>query len=129
MQQVLRWKYSLTTVGHKTIKLNFLQIFLMFWKLTIIDNYQAKFFSFLLVFSFASKLWTSVSRWNVRDGGNPRWVGHTWWPTRNGSSADGRETPPCAEKSFLETMKSFKMSYYYKFVFLYIEINNRYLVK
>ena len=111
MRQVLGLKFSFTTFGHKTIQQNFSwNTFIFLKKIIIKDKYQAKLFCFLLIFSFCrfgietviSKLWTSVSWSNVRDGcagGNPRWTGHTWWPTPNGSRTDGRETPPCAEKS------------------------------
>ena len=118
----------------------YLEIFLIFWKINIIDKYQTELFLFSACFLIwliwyqknYFKLWISISRSNLRDGCNGvnhRWPGHTRWPTWNGSRMDGRKTPPCAEKNILETIKSFLISDYYKFVFLDTEVNNSCLMK
>ena len=139
MRQVLRWKYSLTTWGHKTIQQNFPWNILNFLKNNYNKKYQAKLFCFILVFSLGrfgiekiiSKLWTSISRSNVGNKYNlgiPG-VAQTHMMTHTKREPRGRpRDPSLCRKTILETTKSLLISYYYKFVFLHIEINKSWLL-
>ena len=112
----------------------------MVGKTKIKDKYQAKTFCFLLVFSFGqfdieqiiSKHRISLSLSNVGNKYNlgiPE-VAKTQLMTNMKREPRGRLRDPfLCRKIILETIKSFTISAYYNFVFLYIEIDTSCLVK
>ena len=108
IHHILRWKYCLTTLGHKTIPQKFPFNILFFLKNEYLRKMSGPFlFVFyrfchctdLILFQNFRPVYLGQKSAGEATFASPVGPRHTWWPTRNGSRADGRKTPFCAEKN------------------------------
>ena len=121
MWQVLRLKYKLTTLGHKTIKKNFLLNMCTVLKYKIYKiNVRPFLFSFLIgsigIGKMISKLRKSISWLNVGNKYNLRTPGvaETHMMTHKNREARGRPRDlSLCRKTILESIKSLLISLYY----------------
>ena len=136
----LRWKYSLNTLGHKTIQQNFSGNNLNFLK----NNYYRYISSQTDLFSTCFLIWPIWCRKNnfktldvhilvkcrrqIRLR-HPQGGPDTHDDPHETGAARTAARPLIVQKNHLETIKSLSMSDYYKFFFLQKVINNNRLVK
>ena len=121
IQQVLRWKYGWTTLGHKIIQKNYLLNILYFLKNNNLTSLSGRFLVFLIYFFIGPisyqksslKFWMSISRskdcWRsyicIPSGAQTHIIAHT-----KGRPWARLSNPFLCRKTVLKTIKSFSIS-------------------